>query len=194
LKRALIICCLLLGLVLFGSLSGLHFNEANAIPGDVKKVRSYDINDYGKALLFEDKAYKTFGVAELEKKFGILYRYNGGSYGYSVEEGKPFQASGIADNNDFLVAIKTAKNSKIKYIALGNHMEEITPLDTYELSLDDVKTNSKDYHLKEVVDHYVLFVLDEYTEDTWTIRAFDNKGNLIADELFGGDARYIDWE
>lgn len=48
--------------------------------------------------------------------------------------------------------------------------------------------------MKEVVDHYVLFVLDEYTEDTWTIRAFDTEGDLVADKLFGGEARYIDLE
>ncbi len=71
-------------------------------------------------------------------------------------------------------------------------MDGIMPSDTYELSLDDVKANSGDYHLKEVTDNYVLFVLDEYSEDSWTISAFDNDGNLIADKLFGGDARYID--
>lgn len=190
-KKILIVFSLILGLFLIGSLNGLHFNEINAIPGDIKKVRSANIGDHGKAVLFEDKTHKTFGVVRIEKKFGFLYRYDGGSYGYGIEEGKPFQASGIADNNSFLVALKIAKNSNIKYIALGNHMEGI---DTYELSLDDVKENIDDYHLKEVKDNYVLFVLDEYSEDTWTIRAFDNDGNLIADELGGGDARYIDWK
>jgi hypothetical protein len=92
------------------------------------------------------------------------------------------------------VAVQTAKNSNIKYIALGNHMKGITPSDTYELFLDDVKANREEYHLKEVINNYVLFVLDEYTEDTWTIRAFNNDGKLIADKLFGGEARYIDWE
>lgn len=108
-----------------------------------------------------------------------------------IEEGKPFHASGIGDNNSFLVAIKTAEDSNIKYIAIGNHIDEIMPSDTYELSLNDVKENSGDYHLKVVTDHYVLFVLEEYSEDTWTIRAFDNDGNLIADKLFVGDTRYI---
>jgi hypothetical protein len=92
------------------------------------------------------------------------------------------------------VAIKTAENSNINYIAMGDHMEDITPSETYELSLEDVKENSDDYHLKEVEDNYVLFVLDEYSEDTWTIRAFDKDGNLVADKLFGGDARYIEWK
>ena len=191
-KKKIIVVSLIFGLILIGSMSGLHFNEINTIPGDVKKIRSANIGDYGKAVLFEDITHKTFGVAKTEKRFGFLYRYDGGTYGHGIEEGKPFQASGIADNNSFLVAIKIAKDSNIKYIALGNHMDGIMPSDTYELSLDDVKANSGDYHLKEVTDNYVLFVLDEYSEDSWTIRAFDNDGNLIADELFGGDARYID--
>ncbi|WP_186577924.1 hypothetical protein [Aquibacillus kalidii] len=47
--------------------------------------------------------------------------------------------------------------------------------------------------MKQVKDNYVLFVADEYSMDTWTIRAFDTEGDLVADELFGGDPRYIDW-
>ena len=102
----------------------------------------------------------------------------GGSFGFSVEEGKPFQASEFGNSNSFLVAIKTAKSSNIKYIALGHHMEGITPSDTYRLSLKDVKKNIEDYHLREVKDNYVLFVLDKYTEDNSTIRAFDKDGKL----------------
>lgn len=41
----------------------------------------------------------------------------GGTYGEWIEE-KPFQASGISDNNSFLVAIKIAKDSNIKYLQL----------------------------------------------------------------------------
>lgn len=192
-RKKIIGITLILGLILMGSMSGLHFNVINTIPGTVKKVRTANIDDYGKAVLFEDITYKTFGVAKAEKKFGFLYRYDGGTYGYGIEEGKPFQASGIADQNGFIVAIKIAKDSNIKYIALGNHMDGIMPSDTYELSLDDVKANSDDYQLKEVTDNYVLFVLEEYSENSYTIRAFDNDGNLTADQLFGRDARYIDW-
>ncbi|WP_442600045.1 hypothetical protein [Neobacillus sp. D3-1R] len=193
-KKVLIIVCLLSGLLLVGMLSGYHFKEIGAIRGDVKKIQSYDIDDYGKAVLFEDKTHHSFGVASLEKKFGFLYRYDGGSFGYSIEEGKPFQATGIGDEHAFLVAVKTAENSNIEYIVIGNHMENVTPSTTYELSIDDIKKNPDSYNIKTVKDHYVLFVLDNYTEDTWTIRAFDKAGNLIADKLFGGDIRYIDWE
>lgn len=193
-KKVLFGIIVILSLFLIGSLSGLHLKEINAVPGDVKMIRSSDIKGDAKAVLFEDKTHKSFGVAKIEKKFGFLYRYDGGSSGYTVEEGKPFQASGIGDVDAFLVAIKTAQNSNIKYIALGNHMESIMPSDQYELTLDDVRDNINEYHLKEVKNNYVLFVTDEYSEDTWTIRAFDKDGNLIADELFGGDARYIDWK
>lgn len=33
----------------------------------VKKIRSLDIDEYGEAVLFEDKTYKSFGVARIEK-------------------------------------------------------------------------------------------------------------------------------
>jgi hypothetical protein len=193
-KKVLLGIILILGLFLIGSLSELHFKVINAVPGDVKMIRSSDIDDYAKAVLFEDKTHKSFGVAKIEKKFGFLYQYDGGSWGDIVEEGKPFQANGIGDEDAFIVAIKTAKNSNIEYIALGNHMEGVMPSDKYELTLDDVRENIEEYYLKEVKDNYVLFLTDEYSEDTWTIRAFDKDGNLIADELFGGDARYIDWK
>ncbi|MDF2536091.1 MAG: hypothetical protein K0R18_2253 [Bacillales bacterium] len=196
-KKILVIVCLIL--VIF-YISGLHFTETNAIPGDVKKIDSLVIGGYGKAVLFEDETYNSFGVARIEKRFGFFYRYRGSTSDYSVEDGKPFTASGFGSSehksgNSFLVAVETTKNSNIKYIAIGNHMGGITPSDTYELTLRNVKDNKKDYHLKEVKDNYVLFVLDKYTEDNWTIRAFDKDGNLIADQLFGtGVARYINWE
>ncbi|MDZ5472367.1 hypothetical protein SM124_11470 [Bacillus sp. 31A1R] len=192
-KKVLFGVIAILSLFLIGSLSELHFNVVNAVPGDVKMIRSSEIGKNTKAVLFEDQVHKTFGVAKIEKRLGFLYRYDGGSWGYMVEEGKPFQACGIGDNDDFLVAIKTAKNSNIEYIVLGNHMEGVAPTDKYELSLDDVRENMDEYYVKQVENNYVLFVTDEYSEDTWTIRAFDKDGILIADELFGGDARYIDW-
>ncbi|MYL54933.1 hypothetical protein GLW08_16485 [Pontibacillus yanchengensis] len=193
-KKILFGIFIIIGIFLIDSFSGLHFKEINAVPGDVKLISSSDIGGYAKAVLFEDNTTRKFGVAEIEKKFGFLYRYDGGSWSGMVEKGKPFQANGIGDDDDFLVAIKTAKNSNIEYIALGNHMEGVKPSDKYKLTLDDVRENIDEYYLKEVEDNYVLFVTEEYSEDTWTIRAFDEEGNLIADELFGGEARYIDWE
>lgn len=187
-------CLLLLGIFCIGVLGGLHFKEINAIPGDVNIVQSQDISDYGRAILFEDNRNQTFGIAELKKKFGILYRYAGGTSGSWIAEDKPFEATGVGDPNNFLVAVKTARESNIKYIALGNHLDDVSPSESYELTLEDVKANREEYELKEVINNYVLFVFDEYTEDTWTIRAFDEQGKLVADKLVGGKPRYIDWE
>jgi hypothetical protein len=191
-KKVSFCIILVFGLIFSISLMGLHFKAINAIKGDVKLIRSHDIDDDTKAVLFEDRLDKSFGVARIEKKFGFLYWYAGGSSSFTVEEGKPFQADGSGANKDFIVAIKTAENSNIKYIALGNHMEDVLPTDKYELTLDDVRENKDEYRLKKVKHNYVLFVTNEYSEDTWTIRAFDKDGNLIADKLFGGDTRYID--
>ena len=193
-KKVLLGVILILGLFLIGvlSLSELHFKEINAVPGDVKMIHSSDIGNHAKAVLIEDNTYNMFGVAVL-RKFGFLYRYDGGAWENMVGEGEPFQANGYGNSDNFLVAIKTATDSNIEYIALGNHMEGVMPSDKYELTLDNVRENIDEYYLKEVKDNYVLFVTDEYSEDTWTIRAFDKYGNLVADKLYGGVARYIDW-
>ena len=68
-KKVLVGVILALGLFLIGSLTGFHFKEINAVPGDVKMIRSSDIGKYGKAVLFEDKAHETFGVAKVKKMF-----------------------------------------------------------------------------------------------------------------------------
>lgn len=143
-KILLIACLLILGIFLIGALGGLHFKETKAIPGDVKIVRSQEINDYGKAILFEDNGDKNFGIAKLKKEFRFLYRYDGGTVGHWIEEDKPFEAAGIGDPNDFLVAIKTARESNIKYIALGNHLKSASTSETYGITLEDVKKNSTD--------------------------------------------------
>lgn len=192
-KYIIVVSVILVILLVSSSLKGLHLSEVKAIPGNVKVVRTLEINGIGKAVLYEEKSDQSFGVAELERKFGFLYHYDGGTSGYWTEKGKPFQAVGVGENKYFIVAVKTADDSNIKYIAIGNHMEGITPTETYELTLDDVYANRDDYNLKEVTDNYALFVLDDYTEDTWTIRAFDQNGILIADKIYGGDERYVDW-
>ncbi|GKU78865.1 hypothetical protein [Paenibacillus sp. L3-i20] len=193
-KKVLIVIGIVIGVFLIGPLSGFHLTEENAIPGDVKLLQSLDIDKYGTAVLYKDKTQGTFGVSKLNKKLGFLYQDGGGAYGYFVEEGKPFQAIGSGTNKDFIVAVITPANSMIKYVALGNDMTDVTTYDKYELSLDEVKANSQDYHLKEVTNNYVLFALaEQYSQDNWTIRAFDNDGKLIADKLFAMDERFIDW-
>lgn len=193
-KKLLIIIALIIILFLIVRLSDLHLKEINAVPGNVEEIATENISDYGKAILFKDENNNSFGLVRVKKVLGLLYSYDGGSFGHMVQEDKPFEAIGLANNNDFLVGIKVINNSKIKYIAIGNHMGEIKPTDSYSLSLSDVKANNDVYLLREVKDNYVLFVLNEYSEDTWTIRAFDGDGKLIADKLFGGEARYINWK
>lgn len=47
------------------------------------------------------------------------------------------------------------------------------------------------YTVSEVVNKYAFFILDDYSESNWTITAFDQEGNLIADKLFGAEERLI---
>lgn len=165
----------------------------NAIPGDVEIIQSKE-TVYGKAILFEDKDNRTFGVAKIKKYMGILNKFDGGSYRDYTEENKPFEVASYGTNDkkdSFIVGIMVAKDSSIKYITLGNYMEEVQPNETYELTLEDVEENIEDYQLVEVNNRYALFVVDEYTKDTRTIRGFDEKGNLIADKKYAEEPRYL---
>ncbi|MGF7048415.1 hypothetical protein J2T13_002923 [Paenibacillus sp. DS2015] len=193
--KRLLITGLIVCIVLLGWLYGWRLTESSAIPGSVRVVSSHN-TVYGKAVLFEDKVHDTFGGARLKQYLGILYQYDGGSFGNFIEEGKPFAATGFGNDDtedSLLVVVKTAEDSNIKYIALGNHMEGLTASDTYSFTIEDVKEHIDKYHLAEVDNNYTLFVLDKYTEDAWTIRGFDDDGKLIADKLFGGEIRYIHW-
>lgn len=190
-KKGLIVAGLLLALFLIVILIDYRFIPIHTVPGQVKQMSLSHVDDHTIGLLFEDKKNGTFGVAKIEKKLGFLYRYDGGTWGYWIEEGKPFRRSGIGDESHLLFAIKVAEDSQIAYVALSNHMEHITPSDNYQLSLEDVKLNKEDYDLKEVKDNYVLFVTESM--DNNSIIAFDKDGRLIADQLYAGEARYIDW-
>src|SRR5699024_7186184 len=119
----------------------------NAIPGDVEIIQSKE-TVYGKAILFEDKDNRTFGVAKIKKYMGILNKFDGGSYRDYTEENKPFEVASYGTNDkkdSFIVGIMVAKDSSIKYITLGNYMEEVQPNETYELTLEDVEENIEDY-------------------------------------------------
>ncbi|MHA6481971.1 hypothetical protein ACX1C1_08710 [Paenibacillus sp. strain BS8-2] len=190
--------CMLIVVVLWQFMTGWSFEQTRHIPGKVKVMLSQD-TAFGKAILFENELDGSFGVARVDRKWDVLYRYDGGSSGYRVEEGKPFQAAGIATGTGekkdrFVAGVKTAQDSKIKYIVFGGHMEGVSPWDPYSLTLDEVRRDSDTYQIQELQNQYALFVLDDYSEDTWTIRAFDENGRLVAHKLFAGDERYIDWE
>ncbi|SEM22288.1 hypothetical protein SAMN05192533_101485 [Mesobacillus persicus] len=175
-------------------LFGFRFSAIDAIPGKVKEIHSYD-TVYGKAILYEDSFNHTFGLAQLKQSYGFLYHYDGGTNGYFIEEGKPFEVAGVGNDqkNGFLVGVKTAENSDIEAIVVGGHFEGITPFDSYDFSMNTVEENPDQYHVQKVINHFAFFVLDEYSEETWTIRGLDRDGKLVADKLFGADIRYIDW-
>ncbi|WP_102029538.1 hypothetical protein [Salirhabdus sp. Marseille-P4669] len=189
-KFLLIVSSIGIAFFLFIWLSQSHFSVASAIPWDIKVLQSEDTPD-GKAILFEDNQDHSFGVALVDRKFGFLYQYYIGTNGYHLDPGKPFQASGLTDDKHFIVGIKTAEDSNIKYITLGNHLDEVAPSETYDLTLKEVRNHEEEYYITEVKDHYAFFVIDEYTDSTWTIRGFDGNGNLIADKLFGAEERFV---
>lgn len=189
--------CVVFLTILWQVLSGWDYDKTRHIPGKVKVIVSQE-TAFGEGILFEDEFHGTFGVARVERKWGALYRYDGGAYGYSVEGGKPFQAAGIGTGvgekkDRFVVGIKTAEDSKIKYIAIGGHREDVPISEPYSLTLEEARADGDNYQIKEVKDQYALFVFDDYSEDTWTIRAFDENGRLVAHKLFPGDEKYIDW-
>lgn len=194
-RKGLIIVGLCLLVILgFGAVQGLHVNEINALPHDGRIVKSKEIHGYGQVILFVDHQDQSFGIAKLEKKLGFLHRFAGSSYGRTIEQGKPFEATSLGDPNRFIVGVVTTRDSNIKYIAVGNHLKDVSSSQSYELSLEEVKAHPDDYQLEEVDDQYALFVLDEYTEENWTIRAFDQDGNIVADKIFGGEVRYMNEE
>jgi|GEM_PF-4177146 len=187
-----IMIAILISLIL---LAGLYIWLAgpSAIPGNVKIIQSQK-TVYGKAVLFEDVDNQTFGVARLEHYWWFFYSFGGSSYGHYVEEDKPFKVTGYGTNDkidSLAIGVKVSSGSGIKYVAVGNYMEDVAPDESYELHLDEVRKNPDDYQLKEVEDDYALFVVDEYTDDTWTIRGFDESGNLIADKSAWGEPRYL---
>ncbi|MBM7661038.1 hypothetical protein JOC85_001810 [Bacillus mesophilus] len=175
-------------------LIGFRFTADSALPNDTKIIESIP-TVYGKAILYEDTNNHTFGLAEIHRSGGFMYHYAGGTYDYYIEGNEPFKAAGFGSDveDGFMVGIRI-KDPNIKHIVIGNHLENLTPSDEYEFNIETVKKHPTRYHIKEVVNQHVLFVLDEYSEFTWTIRALDQDGNLISDKLFGmSEARYVDW-
>lgn len=191
-KKLMIISGIFLGAIGIILLSGYHFSQESAIPWNVRIVQSEE-TVYGEAVIFEDMDTNTFGVARIKEFLGYLYKFDGASYGHIIEDGRPFKATGFGnDSTDgFIVGVKTAKTSEITTVVVGNHLKELTPSDQYSLTMDEVWKRKDQYEVAQVKNNYALLILDEYSEETWTIRAFDKNGQLIADKLFGSDPRYL---
>lgn len=189
-KFIIVILIIIIGALL---LIGFRFTASSALPKGSKVIQSINTS-YGKAVLYEDQDDNTFGLAKINRSLGFLYHYAGGTSDYFIEGNEPFQAAGNGNDEEdgFMVGIRT-RDPNIKYIVVGNHLENLTPSDTYTFNMETVEKYPDRYHIQEVVDNHAFFVLDEYSEATWTIRALDKDGNLVADKLFGtGEARYID--
>ncbi|RCW64563.1 hypothetical protein [Saliterribacillus persicus] len=190
-KFLVVILIIIIG-ILF--LTGFRFTASSALPIGSSVIEDINTN-YGKAILYENVNDNTFGLAKVKRNLGFLYHYSGGTSKYAVERNKPFQVAGYGSNEEdgFMIGVRIT-NSDIKYIVVGNHLRNLTPTDKYHFNLETVKKYSDSYHIEEVTINHAFFVLNEYSEETWTIRALDKDGNLIADKLFGMDeVRYIDW-
>lgn len=183
-------------------LNGVRFspNEAlsaaETLKGRDVEIVLYQSAHYGEAVIFEDKEGSTFGVAQLNRYFGILWVYGGGASGYEVKENQPFKAVGAFTNNkkgkdQFVVGIKI-NNENIKYIAVGKGPQIDSNLDSrYSLNYQEVKEMKDVYRVEEVENGFALMVFDEYSEENWTITAFDDNGNLVADKLSGAEPRNL---
>lgn len=178
-------------IILFGGLLllGINFTPNSALPGKTEIIETYKTND-GLGLLYVDKVNDTFGIADV-KKLGPLYWYNGGSDSNKLIYDMPFKAAGYGGTNDeFMVGVRIPPGSKIKYFSLGNHLEEADPLND-RITLEMIKQFPDRYHIKEVKGNYAFFLASGYSENTWTLRGFDDKGNIVADKLFGSYPRFI---
>ncbi|WP_223703277.1 hypothetical protein [Sutcliffiella deserti] len=190
-KFIVVIMVIIIGALL---LIGFRFTASSALPNDTKPIESIE-TIYWKAILYEDVNNHTFGLAKINRSIGFLYYYSGGTSDYILEGNEPFQVAGFGSDEEdgFMVGVRTG-NPNIKYIVVGNHLEDLTPSVPYNFNRETVEKYPDRYHVKEIIDNHAFFVLDEYSEATWTIRALDKDGNLIADKLFGtGEARYIEW-
>ncbi|OEH92524.1 hypothetical protein [Bacillus solimangrovi] len=197
-KRSPWIFIITTSIIIFGMLyiMGFRLTASSALPMGSHVVESIKTN-YGKALIYEDVNNDTFGVAKIERHLGFLYSYDGGGNGDYIREHHPFAVSGYGSDTEdgFLVGVKIAADSGIKYIVIGDHFENLTTSDIYYFNMKTVERYPERYHIKEVNDNYVFFVLDEYSEETWTIRGLDEEGDLVADKLFGSgrNSRYVNW-
>ncbi|MFF2886207.1 hypothetical protein [Paenibacillus sp. NPDC057967] len=185
--------------VAYGWLAGYRFTMSSAISAgfhkDYRVILSEDMPG-GKAVLYEDTFHGTFGVGKLHTLWGLLYAHGGeGGSLRAQEDGQPFELAGYGSGGDdiwFLVGIRVRDDSQIRYLSAGNHLKDLAYDEPYTMTLDDVKANPNHYEWEEATGRYALLVLDDYTEENWTIRALDQEGKLIADKPFAAQPRYLD--
>lgn len=116
------------------------------------------------------------------------------SHGYSVHLSQHFRVVGLFVENDrkqdqLVIGVKTT-DPHIKYVAVGSEFER-NPATPYNLTLDGVLNKLETHKVTQLSNGYGTLVCDTYNENNYTFSAFDRDGNLIADKIFGADARYI---
>lgn len=119
---------------------------------------------------------------------GFLWKINILGTG-DIECNQPFKALGFWTDGEFIIGIKV-QDEDIAYFSVGKG-PQISLDSKYNLTLDEVRGMKDIYTVSEVVNKYAFFILDDYSESNWTITAFDQEGNLIADKLFGAEERLI---
>lgn len=186
----------------FLALSGVRITASGTLPHGTKLIESVNTT-YGKAFLYEDKNAPVFGIASAHRVLGVFYYNYSRTNGYLPEDDVPFEVIGLEVNeggssqgeDSFTVGVM-AIDSDIRYIVIGNHFdeEEAHYLAPYEFNMETIEAHTDGYIVKEIDSGYALFTFDRFSEKTWTIRALDKDGNLMADKLFwNGESRYIDW-
>lgn len=184
-----------------GVLYGVHFTDVGAVASsqlasDQVRIVMEQPAWFGKAVLFEDPARGTFGTTHLKRSLFMFWQLGGGSYGYRLEPGKPFQATGYSSRIDqeryhTVVAVKV--DPQIKYVAVGSEDPDFeSPQRVYDLTLERARSLPAFYKVQPVDNGYALFTFDEIAEASmFTFRAFDADGKLVADELFGYSVRWL---
>ncbi|MTI67226.1 MAG: hypothetical protein FH753_11610 [Firmicutes bacterium] len=169
--------------------TGINYNYK-----EDKKVRIVSKEELNNEcfVVYEIEDSDIFGTANIKKyMFGLFKNYKGGaSYLDEANKHKPFKVVGSIRDNKYYMGVKVY-DPKIKYIAFGSNKETYKPKEVYNLNIDYIKDNLDSFTLKKVNDGYVSFVGNEYTKEKYTVRAFNENGNVIADSYYDYGERYI---
>ncbi|MTI70707.1 MAG: hypothetical protein FH751_10715 [Firmicutes bacterium] len=177
-------------LTLKGALNtGINYNYKE--DKKVKIVSKEELDDEY-FVVYEIEDSDIFKTANIKKYiFGLFKNYKGGAT-YLDEENKhkPFKVIGRIRDNKYYMGVKVY-DPKIKYIAFGSNKETYKPKEVYNLNIDYIRDNLDSFTLKKINNGYVSFAGNEYTKEKYTVRAFSENGNVIADSYYDYGERYI---
>lgn len=185
------------------NLSGFRFTQESAIkvidkmPGEIKilsSLKSYD-RTY---VMYSYKNYPNYIGASMLKTglIGLAWRNEQALGAFTVEKGKPFKTGCTWDEKNYFMLIRVG-DPRIKYVSIGTTQEDyMKSINDYnnrkKVTLDEIKSNPEIYQYSQITNGYVAFIGQSFTQAKYTVRAFDEKGKLIADEFYGGGERYIE--